>query len=134
MLQSAFMVNKLHGPIGDGLGWDFRPNGDPEPRMLLFKGTLISVTRSAALIAENQRNRGSMQFGGLSTLVRSAYVERATLHTWRGDEALKIDGAEMSRRWVAHMTYTFLLRLGAEREWAWDASKCRKVFGPVDER
>jgi len=134
LLQSAFLLNRFSGPVGDGIGWDFRPNGDPEPRMLLFKGTLIAVTRSSALIPAEQRNRGNMQFGGLATMVRSAYTERAALHTWRGDDTSGIDPADMSRRWVSHMTYTFLLRIGAEREWAWDASKCRKVFGPVDER
>ena len=131
-LQSAFMSNKLHGAIGDGIGWDFKPNGDPEHRMTIFKGTLVAASRSADLIPQERRNRGNMQFGGLATMIRSAYTERAALHTWRGDEDLS--GADMSRRWVAHMTFVFLLRLGAERTWAWDASRSRTVFGPVEER
>jgi hypothetical protein len=133
LLQSAFLTNRFHGPIGNGFGWDFRPSGEPEGRMLLFKGALIAATRAALVVPEDQRSRGSIHLGGIATMVRGAYTERAALHTWKGDVQSKLDGAELSRRWVSFQTFSFLARLNADYEWAWDVSKCRKVFGPVDE-
>jgi hypothetical protein len=136
LLQSKFMTTRLSGPVGNGIGWDFMPNGDPEPRMLQFKGTLISAQRSAELIPPASRNSGNMQFGGIVKIVRSAYTARAELHSWRqqsSDNGLKCSGAEMSRRWVAFRTYTFLITMGAEPVWAWEASRCKAIFGMVDE-
>lgn len=137
MLQSASLVNRLSGPIGDGIGWDWKQNGDPEHRMRMFKGMLIAVCRTAALIPFSDRNSGNMQFGGLATLIRSAYTERASIHRWNGidgkGDTPAISGADLSRRWVAHMSYTFLINLMADRKWAWDVSKCKAIFGPIDE-
>jgi len=140
LLQSKFLSTKLSGPLGNGIGWDFKPNGDPEPRMLQFKGTLISARRSAELIPQENRNSGNMQFGGIVKIVRSAYTARSELHSWRpvilvneGKEKVQYSGADMSRRWVSFRTYTFLIDVGADPVWAWEASRCRALFGPVDE-
>lgn len=137
-LQSVFMMNRLSGPIEDGLGWDFRPDGSPEPRMLVFKGTLMAVWRSSQLIQPKDRTGGNMQFGGLATLVKSAYTERARLHSWRNydptNDSRRFTGAEMSQRWVAYRSFLFLLRIGASDRWAWEISGCHKLCGPVDER
>jgi hypothetical protein len=167
MMQNAALVNRLSGPIGDGIGWDFKTNGDPELRMCLFKGQLIAATRAISMIPAGERTAGRPQMGGLATIVRSAYGERMQLHRWSGtadpnfswDDALSLlqrgrtreleekiktrldsvgdsnglGGQELGRRWVANMSYTFLIRLGAERKWAWDVSKCKVVFGPTDE-
>lgn len=136
-LQSIFMVNRMVGPIDDGLGWDFEPDGKPCQRMLVFKGTLLAVCRTAALIQVADRHGGNMQFGGLAALVKSAYTERARLHTWRGYQgqsaAPGISGADMSARWVAYRSFLFLLALQAAHHWAWEASNCRRIFGPVCE-
>lgn len=137
-LQSVFMVNRLAGPIDDGIGWDFRPDGSPEQRMLVFKGTLLAVWRAAGLIAPKDRTVGNMQFGGLATLVKSAYTERAKLHTWRGyqpeNDPRRFTGLEMSHRWVAHRSFLFLLRMGAPERWAWEISGSLKAFGPFEEK
>ena len=140
LLQSKFLNTKLSGPLGTGIGWDFKSDGTPEPRMLLFKGTLIAAQRAAELLPIEQRNSGSMQFGGLIKIVRSAYTARAEVHSWRaqtiienGKEKIQYPGSEMSRRWIAHRSFTFLISVGAEPVWAWEASKCKTLFGPVDE-
>jgi hypothetical protein len=137
-LRSIFMMNRLAGPIDDGIGWDFRNDGAPEQRMLVFKGTLMAVCRATSLIPVTDRDGGNMQFGGLATLVKSAYTERARLHLWRGydagNDARKYSGSEMSQRWVAHQSYVFLLGLEAPSRWAWEVSGCIRQFGPVDER
>lgn len=144
LLQSRFLERRT-GPIGDGIGWDFKPNGDPEPRMLQFKGTLVSCSRSAELIPARQRNSGAIQLGGIVRLVRGAYTARAELHHWRAQmkmekdeagrerEVVVVDGEKLGQRWVAFRTYNFMLGLGAEPTWAWDASRCRQIFGSVDE-
>ena len=135
LLQSRFLDRKP-GPLGDGIGWDFKPNGDPEPRMLQFKGTLISCARSAELIPLERRNSGVIQLGGLVRLVRGAYAARAELHHWNAlykNEELLYDGEQLSQRWAAFRSYTFMVGLRVDPSWAWDASRCRQIFGPVDE-
>ncbi len=136
-LQSASLVNRLSGPIEDGIGWDWKQNGDPEHRMRLFKGVLISCHRTVSLIPQNDRNNGNKQFGGIATLISSSYTERASLHRWNGVEARadqqQVSGMIMSRRWVAHMTYTMLINFKANRKWAWEVSKCKATFGPIEE-
>lgn len=137
-LQTIFMTNRLSGPIDDGLGWDFTPDGSPEYRMLVFKGTLLAVWRSAHLMPLKDRHGGSMQFGGLATLSKSAYAERARLHNWRGyrpdNDNRSFNGEEMGLRWAAYRSFLFLLSLGTNPRWAWEASGAFKCFGPVDER
>jgi len=138
MLQSASLVNRLSGPIEDGIGWDWKQNGDPEHRMRLFKGMLIGVCHTATLIPLEDRNSGNKQFGGLATLICSSYTERAAIHRWngvasKGPDQPAVSGMLMSRRWVAHMSYTMLIQLGATRKWAWEVSKSKNVFGLVDE-
>lgn len=135
-LQSASIQNRLTGPIGDGVGWDFKTNGDSEHRMTYFKGVLIAATRAAALLPPNDRNNGNAQFGGLLRFVNGAYNMRAEVHRWRTIEmgGVVYSPTDMSRRWVAMQTYTFVMRLGADnRKWAWEASKCIGVFGPFDD-
>lgn len=140
LLQSRFLDQKI-GPLRDGIGWDFRPNGDPEPRMLQFKGTLISCARSAALIPPERRNSGVIQLGGIVRLVRGAYTARAELHPWRaiykeegGHEVLVWDGEQLAQRWAAMRSYTFMVRLGADPSWAWEACRCKQLFGDVDDQ
>jgi hypothetical protein len=135
LLQSAAITNRLSGPLGDGIGWDFKTNGDPDLRMTSFKTTLIAACRAAEGLPAADRNSGNGQFGGLAMTIRNAYTERASIHRWVGveDGDVKFTGADMSRRWAAHMTFTFIIRLGADRKWAWEASKCKTIFGPVDE-
>lgn len=136
VLQSKFLMSRLSGPVGDGIDWDFKPNGDPEPRMLQFKGTLIAAQRAAELIPAEGRNSGNMQFGGLVKIIRSAYSARAEIHSWRpvsGEGDVKYSGTDMSRRWVSHRTNILLTRLGAPPGWSWEASRCRALFGPIDE-
>lgn len=136
-LQSVFMINRLSGPIDDGIGWDFKSDRTPEQRMLVFKGTLLAAWRSAALIAPKDRVSGNMQLAGLATLIRSAYLERAKMHSWRGfenkNEQRKYDGVAMSMRWVAYQTFLFLIKLSTPHKWAWEISGCYKIFGPIDE-
>lgn len=137
-LQSVFMMNKLSGPVDDGLGWDFRADGKPEHRMITFKGTLLAVWRGSQLIDPVDRHIGNMQFGGLATMVKSAYTERAKLHSWRDTFPYQDDrrylALDMSSRWVAHQTYLFLLNIGAPERWAWESSNSFRIFGPVDEK
>lgn len=145
LLQGRFL-DQMSGPIGAGIGWDFKPNGDPEPRMLQFKGTLISCARSAELIPPHQRNSGAIQLGGIVRLVRGAYTARAELHNWKSQmrmekdeegrqrEVVVVDGERLAQRWVAFRTHTFMIGLGADPMWSWDASRCRQIFGSVDEQ
>lgn len=135
-LQGASAQNRLTGPIGDGLGSDFKTNGDPENRMIYFKSVLIAATRAAALLPPSDRHSGNAQFGGLVKFINGAYSMRAEVHRWRtikiGD--VTYSPSDMSRRWVAMQTYSFMLRLGADnRKWAWEASKCLSIFGPFDD-
>jgi len=135
LVSSASMTNRLQGPLGSGISWDWKSNGDPDVRMFLFKGPLIAAWRAAQLIPYADRNSGNMQMGGIATVVRGAYTERAKIHRWIGydREGNKISGDNMSRRWVAHMTNNFLISLGADRKWAWDVSKSKTIFGPIEE-
>jgi hypothetical protein len=135
MLQSASMSNRLSGPIGDGIGWDWKTSGDPDVRMMLFKGPLIAAWRAGSMIPKRDRNSGNMQLGGLATIVRGAYTERAKIHRWSdtASEDGAIKGDLMSRRWVAFRTYTFLMNLCADPKWSWEVSKCKSVFGPIEE-
>jgi hypothetical protein len=104
--------------------------------MLVFKGTLLAVWRSAHLMPLKDSHGGSMQFGGLATLVKSAYAERARLHNWRGfqQDNRSFNGEEMGTRWAAYRSFLFLLTLGTNARWAWEASGSLKAFGPVDEK
>lgn len=136
LMESLSVHNALSGNIGDGIGWDWKSNGDPDVRMFLFKGPLIAAWRAASVIPINDRNSGNMQLGGLATIIRGAYTERAKIHRWSGveEDGKKIfQGDQMSRRWVAHMTNHFLIGLGCDRKWAWEVSKSKSVFGPIEE-
>ena len=135
LLQSVMLTGRLSGPIKDGVSWDWKTNGDPDVRMYMFKGPLIAAWRAAMLIPADDRNSGNMQLGGLATIIRSAYTERAKIHRWVGYDRdnVKYTADNMSRRWVSHMTNNFLIKLGADRKWSWEVSKCKSVFGPIEE-
>ena len=142
LLMSRHLSKAFSGPAGNGIGWDFQPNGEPEPRMLQFKGTLIGCRRAAELrLRATKRPKedcGSAEMGGITRLVRSAFMARAEVHDWRpctegkGDTAVTIQGGEMARRWVSYRTFVFLLQAGAEADWAWSAARCRDAFGHAD--
>lgn len=140
LLMSRHLAHIYIGSLGDGFGWDFRPNGEPEPNMLQFKGTLIHCRRSLELRAGRQTKKdcGSLEIGATAKLVRSAYTARSSAHAWtsqiegKGDAKRVVQAAELSRRWVAFRSYSFLIQAGAEEGWAWGASKCQEVFGKVD--
>jgi hypothetical protein len=137
MLQSASLTNKLSGPIEDGIGWDWKANGDSEEHMVYFKTRLLTACLLTMQIPTKERHSGSKLFGGISSIICSAYTDRASIHRWNGIPARgdhpAMSGVIMSRRWVAHMSFTFLMTLTTDRKWAWDASKCKGVFGDVDE-
>lgn len=134
-LQSVFMTQRVSGPLGDGVGWDFKPNGDPCHEMIVFKNTLLSVWRAAHGVPPRHRISGNPRFGGMATMIRSAYEERAKLHRWtpcRDPKWARLTGAEISARWVAHSTFVFLLQLGVDKRFAWEAARCQKLYGPYD--
>ncbi len=135
LLHSRFLQMKLSGPIGDGIGWDFRPNGDPHPAMLQFKCQMICALRMIDLIPVDDRKSGNAQFATALGAIRSAHMARASIHSWRPQphSGKEIPGAEMSRRWVSFQTFTYMMRAGADPNWAWQASRCLTEMGPVDE-
>jgi len=135
-MQSASIVNRLSGPIGDGIGWDFKNTGEPEIRMVYFKTTLMAAARSANMIPFKNRDDGNQQFNAITKMIHSAFSMRAEIHRWRGvdDGGRYYTPADISHRWVAMQTYNFILSLGVPRPARhWNPSKCRSVFGPFDE-
>lgn len=140
ILMSRTIGDVMSSRIGNGIGWDFKPNGEIEPRMIQFKGTLIACTRIGELRPRDplKLDCGSAAAGGLAKTVRDAYEVRANVHTWtpieesRGKDKVIVSGGEMSRRWVAYRVYNFLIRAGIEDEHAWVISGCRKVFGEIE--
>lgn len=135
LLHSRFLQMKLSGPIGDGIGWDFKPNGDPHPSMLQFKCQMICALRMIDLIPAEDRKSGNAQFATALGAIRSAHMARASIHSWRPQKHSERDvtGAEMSRRWVAFQTFLYMQRAGADPGWSWEASRCFTDMGPVDE-
>jgi hypothetical protein len=135
-LNSASVQHNVTGPIGDGMCFDFRADGVINPRILYYKSVLIAASRAASLLSPSDRHSGNAQFGGLIKFISGAYTSRAEVHRWL---TVNLNGivyppSEMSRRWVAMQTYSFMLRLGADnRKWAWEASRCLSVFGPFDD-
>lgn len=136
LLQAPFLAQLRAAPMRDGLGWDFKLNGDGEPEMQQFKGTLIYIERCALAMPLADRDMGNLRFAAFLRLARAAYESRAALHPWRpavqGTKVL-YDGAELAKRWVAMRVHSFMVQLGADPYAAWEGSKCRVVFGPVDE-
>lgn len=137
LLHSRFMSTLNSGPIGDGIGWDYGKGGEIDQGMLRFKCAVLAATRAAEAIRPEDRDAvGTPLLGSAMRMIRSAYYERAAMHRWRpfmqGGKQL-FSGTEMSDRWVAFRTYSFLLRFGAEHAWAWETSKAKAVFGPTDE-
>jgi len=140
LLQSRFLSAQFSGPLNDGFGWDFRRDGDVEPRMVQFKGTLIACYRQMELLPRRDRNTGNVSVVGVARLVCGAYRARAEVHMWRPVERRKDDkvelvcsGEELAKRWVAFRTMSFLAGLGLDPAWAWSTSGCQKIFGIVDE-
>lgn len=142
LLQSPFTAGLRKQPVGNGIGWDFRATGEAEPRMMQFKQALIYCQRAADQIPPDDRTLGNLHFSGLVRLVRAAYRGRAELHNWRpvmgreGEPArdvVKLSGEELATRWVAFRSMAFMVQVGADPFVAWAASKCGKVFGPIDE-
>lgn len=140
MMMSRVVGNHVTGCIGNGVGWDFKRDGDPEPRMLQFKGTLIAACRAAELKIQDPRipDCGSLEIGALAKLVRAAYESRAMIHTWHtaeegsGENKRVVSGDTVAKRWVTFRTYNFLVRYGADEDFAWGASRAQSVFGTVD--
>jgi hypothetical protein len=131
LLMSRHLSQCFSGPAGDGIGWDFLPGGDPDVRMLQFKGTLINCRRIMELKGRSEKlDCGSGELGGIARLVRSAYQSRAEGHLWKpaGDQAAEV----IAKRWVSYRTFVFLLHVGAEPDWAWGTSRCRENFGVAD--
>lgn len=140
MMMSRAVSNHVTGCIGNGIGWDFKRDGDPEPRMLQFKGTMISACRAAELKIQDPRvaDCGSLEIGGLAKLVRAAYESRAMIHTWltveegSGQNKRVVSSDTIAKRWVAFRTYNFLLRYNSDPDFAWGASRAQAVFGAID--
>jgi hypothetical protein len=131
MLMSRTLSRLSTGPIGNGFSCDFLADGTPDVRMLRFKGTLIAAYRSAELKPSGKRlDCGGHELSAVAKLVRSAYMTRATAHSWTAEGS--VPGAELAKRWIAFRTHSFLVRFGAEDNWAWNLSGANKVFGPVD--
>lgn len=140
LLQSKFLSFQFAGPLDDGFGWDFRRDGDPEPRMLRFKSILISCQRQLQLFPRRERGPGNGCVSGIARLVRGAFMARAEINMWRAIERrrddkveVQVSGEELSRRWVAFRTMAFLTGMGLDAGWSWSTSGCHKIFGPVDE-
>lgn len=136
LLSSRFLQNYMNRPLGDGIGWDFKTSGDPEPLMVSFKTQLISAHRAIEAMPSSERfDSGNMAFGGIRTLVRAAYTTRARMHSWRSRATDNKDytGIEIQSRWISIQTFVFLIRAGIDPSWAWDSSKCKGLFGPFDE-
>jgi hypothetical protein len=141
LLQSRFLSAQFSGPLNDGFGWDFRRDGDAEPRMIQFKATLIACYRQMDMLPSRDRNVGNISVGGIARLVGGAYRARAEVHMWRPFEKRNKDdtvelvcsGEDLAKRWVAFRTMSFLARMGLDPSWAWDTSGCRRIFGIVDE-
>ncbi len=140
-LQMApFLASLRNKPVADGLAWDFAASGDALPLMQQFKGQLIFCQRAAADVAYSDRTQHNLQFAGLMRLVRAAYGNRADLHNWRprikrkeGRDVVEFTGAELSRRWVAFRSYTFMIQAGCDPYTSWLSCKCHDIFGHVDE-
>lgn len=130
MARSVGQLTTL--PIGDGFGWDFKPDGTPDLRMLQFKSTLIGCRRMAAIRVTdpNKLDVGSIEVGGHSKLVRGAYQARASMMTWQAKG--QVTGAELARRWVAFRVFVFLIRCGMEETLAWASARCRDAFGEME--
>lgn len=137
LLMSKHLAKELSGPLGNGISWDFKASGDPEPLMMQFKATLIACRRtweSKANQGGKELDSGSLMMGGLARLARSAFAARAEIHNWHEitEKKVSVTGAELARRWIATQTFVFLLRAGAQEDWAWSTSKAREVFGSID--
>jgi hypothetical protein len=140
LLQSRFLANKFSGTIGDGFGWDFRSDGDPEPRVLYFKSTLMACERQVRMLPPGCAKPSSASYGGIAKLIRHAYQLRAEAHLWAPrdmkkseDPSVNLSGEEIARRWSAYRATAFLISLGMESGWAWNAGGCSRVFGCADE-
>lgn len=140
LLQSKFLSAQFNGPLGDGFGWDFRRDGDTEPRMLQFKSTLIACYRQMEMLPRSDRTISNVSVSGIARLVVGAYRSRAEIHMWRSVERRKDDkvilvcsGEELARRWVAFRTHAYLGSLGLDPAWSWAVSGCQKIFGVIDE-
>jgi hypothetical protein len=125
LLMSRSLSTQRTAPIGNGIGWDFRPDGDPEPSMLQFKGTLMACR----LAADLRTHDGGGELGGIAKLVRAGYQARADLHIWNAVD--DVSGADIARRWIAFQTYNFLINCRVEEMLAWSTSRCREVFGTI---
>lgn len=141
LLQSKFLSAQFSGPLNDGFGWDFRRDGDAEPRMIQFKSMLIACHRQMEMLPRRERTVSNVCVSGIAKLVYGAYRARAEIHMWRPIEKRVRDGAvqlvctgeELSKRWVAFRTMAFLTGLGLDPAWSWSVSGCQKLFGAVDE-
>ncbi len=140
LLQSKFLAAQFNKPMDDGFGWDFGRDGDPEPRMLQFKGTLIACQRQLQMLPKKQRNAGNITVGGIARVVRGAFTARAEINMWRGIERTKDDkveivvsGEDLAKRWASFRSMAFLVSMGFDAGWAWNTSGCLKTFGAVDE-
>ena len=138
LLMTQSLSQVLSGFIGDGFGWDFTATGEVQPNMLQFKGTLVSIRRTLDLVPRRQDtgkiDSGTPEIGGVARLARGAYQARAELHVWKGRTTKNVTytGADMAKRWIAFRTYNFLLQCDADAEYAWNTSKCRESFGPLE--
>lgn len=140
LLQSKCLSYQFSGALNDGFGWDFRRDGDPEPRMLQFKSMLISCQRQLKVLPSRDRITGNPSVAAIARLVRGAYQARAEIHLWRPNERRKDDkvelvysGEELAKRWVAFRTLAFLTNLGLDPGWSWSISGSQKIFGAVDD-
>jgi hypothetical protein len=137
LLQSKFLSTRLAAPIGDGIGWDFRSDGDPDSRMLHFKTTLMACERTAVTLPATERHAGSAHLVGLIKWAISAFETRAEIHNWRQGslKGVAFDGENLAGRWVAFHSFMFVNSLGFDLhpDWLWGATQCQRIFGPVGE-
>ena len=140
LMLSRTVGEQLNRPLGEGIVWDFDRGGSFNSRVLQFKGTLVALERATSLYNPHQTSTGSydLLFSGIARQLRQVYQDLAESHPWiaqekrEGGTVVSLSGADQAKRWVVYRVHHFLLSLGAEPDWSWDASGCRKVFGAIE--
>jgi hypothetical protein len=137
LLMSKTAAAMASAPLGDGVGWDFKPDGDPDLRVIQFKTTLLAAERTAENLPARERHVGSPHSVGLARLVYSAYKARSEGYRWKAStwKGTEYDGESLAQRWAAIQAYTFFLRMGfdASVDWLWTTMQCQAAFGLIRE-
>src|SRR4029077_895309 len=80
LLSNRTFEIRRSGPIGDGIGWDFDMNNEPNSTMITFKSQVMCAIRAVEAMPAKERIPGNPVYSIQFERLKTHYPARAEFH------------------------------------------------------